>query len=113
VHGNIGPYTLLQLPVALAVEGGGSLAFALSGVHPNPSSGRTLEVNFTLPSGDRAMLEVMDVAGRRVMSREVGDLGAGPHSIDLARDRTLPPGVYLVRLTQGAHVQTTRAAVLD
>ena len=113
VHGNLGPYTLLQLSGTTDVGGSAGYAFALNGVRPNPSSGRALSVYFTLPSDERASLEVLDVAGRRVLGREVGTLGAGPHSVDLNRGRTLPSGVYLVRLTQGARVLSTRAAVLN
>jgi hypothetical protein len=113
VHGNVGPYTLLQLPVALSVPGGESYAFALEGVRPNPAVGRSLSVRFTLPSAERAMLEVVDIAGRRVLEREVGSLGAGPHSVDLSRDRALPSGLYLVRLTQGPNIRIARAAVLN
>jgi len=113
VHGNIGPYTLLMLPVALSVTPPSGYEFGLEGVHPNPSAGRTLSVYFTLPSAEHATLEVMDVAGRRVLSREVGSLGAGPHAVDLARDRVLPAGVYLVRLTQGERAHTARAAVVN
>jgi hypothetical protein len=113
VHGNVGPYTLLQLPVALSVPGGGSYAFALEGARPNPAVGRALSVYFTLPGAERAELELIDVAGRRVLQREVGSLGAGPHAVDLSRDRVLPSGLYLVRLTQGTNVRTMRAAVLN
>jgi hypothetical protein len=113
VHGNIGPYTLLQLSAPLSVSEGGSYAFALEGARPNPVVGRSLSVYFTLPSAERAELELIDVAGRRVLEREVGSLGAGPHAVDLARDRALPSGLYLVRLTQGANVRITRAAVLN
>jgi hypothetical protein len=113
VHGNVGPYTLLQLSGTTAVEGATAYSFALNGVRPNPAAGRKLSVYFTLPSAERAMLEVIDIAGRRVVEREVGSLGAGPHSVDLSRDRVLPSGLYLVRLTQGANVRITRAAVLN
>ena len=113
VHGNVGPYTLLQLPVALSVPTAGAWAFSLEGARPNPVVGRSLSVYFTLPSADRAVLELIDIAGRRVLEREVGSLGAGPHAVDLARAHALPAGVYLVRLTQGPNVRTTRAAVMN
>jgi hypothetical protein len=32
--------------------------------------------------------------------------------VDLAAGRRLPPGLYLVRLTQGANTRVTRVAVL-
>ena len=104
---------MVALPVALSVSGGSSYAFALEGVRPNPVVGRAISAYFTLPSAERAMLELIDIAGRRVLEWEVGSLGAGPHSVDLSRDRVLPTGLYLVRLTQGPNVRTTRAAVLN
>ena len=113
LHGNIGPYTLLQLPVALAVEGGAGYAFALDEVKPNPALGRKLSVRFTLADREPAELEMLDIAGRRVWSREVGALGAGPHEVSLGVGRALPPGLYLVRLTEGPNVRTARAAILN
>jgi hypothetical protein len=55
---------------------------------------------------------MVDVSGRRVMAREVGSLGAGRHAVDLAAGRHLPPGLYLVRLTQGPNSRVVRTAVL-
>jgi hypothetical protein len=48
-----------------------------------------------------------------IASRDVGALGAGRHVVDLAGERRLAAGVYLVRLTQGGQQRTTRAVVLD
>ncbi len=44
--------------------------------------------------------------------RQVGGPGAGRHAVDLAEGRQLPPGLYLVRLTQGVHSRVVRTAVL-
>ena len=52
------------------------------------------------------------MTGRRVVSRNVGALGAGPHAVDLAEGRQLAPGIYMVRLTQGERSRVVRAAVL-
>jgi hypothetical protein len=89
-----------------------ALAFALEGVRPNPSHGEGLTVAFTLPTAATAKLELLDVSGRRVVGREVGSLGIGRHQLDLASGARLAPGLYLLRLTQGANTRTTRAAVL-
>jgi len=69
-------------------------------------------VDFSLASSRPATLEVLDVAGRRVMVREVGSLGAGPHSVDLEQGHALAAGLYLVRLEAGASSRTARVAVL-
>ena len=101
--------TWVDLP---AREGDGSFAFALGGVRPNPSQGGRLSVAFTLPTTAPAKLELVDVSGRRVVEREVGSLGAGPHTLDLGQGQHLAPGIYLVRLTQGTNTRTSRVAVL-
>ena len=59
-----------------------------------------------------ATLELMDVSGRRVMTREVGQFGAGAHTLRLDGERTLPAGVYFGRLTQGARSISTRGVIL-
>jgi hypothetical protein len=69
-------------------------------------------VAFTLPTTAPAKLELVDVSGRRVVEREVGSLGAGPHTLDLGQGTRLAPGLYLVRLTQGTNTRTLRVAVL-
>jgi hypothetical protein len=85
------------------------LSFALDPVRPNPSHGGTLTVHFTLPTDAPARLELLDVAGRRIATHEVG---AGQHTLDLGAGQNLAPGLYLVRLTQGTNTRTTRVAVL-
>jgi len=69
-------------------------------------------VSFSLPSAQRATLELLDVTGRRIVRREVGSFGVGPRTLDLSQGQHLAPGLYLVRLTQGANTRTTRVAVL-
>ena len=112
VNGNESAFAALGPDETVDVGEGGPLAFALQGLHPNPSRGDRLRVRFVLPSGAPARLEVLDVRGRRVASRDVGSLGAGHHSVDLANGRRLSPGVYLVRLRQGENVGTTRVVVV-
>jgi hypothetical protein len=82
-------------------------AFALEGFVPNPSI-RDASIAFTLPAPGLAILEVTDIAGRRVFRRDVGALGAGRHVLKLDSAAPLGPGVYLIRLTRGAHAVGTR-----
>jgi hypothetical protein len=89
-----------------------TLAFALEPVRPNPSRGGALTVRFTLAGPAAASLELLDVAGRCIAARDVGSLGAGSHALDLGQGQHLAPGLYLVRLTQGANTRVTRVAVL-
>jgi hypothetical protein len=40
-------------------------------------------------------------------------LGPGRHTIDLAASAKLAPGVYLVRLAQGANQRSMRVSVIE
>jgi hypothetical protein len=86
------------------------LKLALDGLRPNPAV-NDLIVSFTLPSGDEARLDFLDVAGRSVLARELAGLGPGRHTLRLGG---APPasGVYFIRLTQNGRSVTSRAAVL-
>jgi hypothetical protein len=103
-------------PVALApaprIPPAGASAlveFALRGVRPQPSRG-PMTISFSLADDGPASLELHDVAGRRLMTREVGAMGPGAHTVELSE--TLPAGIYLVRLTQGSRALTRKAIVL-
>jgi hypothetical protein len=84
---------------------------ALQGLRPNPTI-RDALVAFSLPDASPARLELLDLAGREILAREVGDLGVGNHVVNLSAGRALAPGIYLVRLTRGARSLTARAVVL-
>ena len=62
-------------------------------------------MRFSLPTDAPARLDLLDVAGRRIASHEVD---AGQHTLDIGEGQRLAPGLYLVRLTQGANTRTTR-----
>ena len=83
----------------------------LAGVRPNPS-GNEFTVAFTLPDASQARIELMDLAGRRLVVRDLGGLGRGSHVVSLPEVRTLPAGVYLVRLSQGGRSLTRRGVVI-
>jgi hypothetical protein len=112
VHGNASGFASMQPTWTAGVDEAAPLAFALEGVRPNPTRSEALSVAFTLPVPAPARLELLDVSGRRVAEHEVGALGAGRHRVSLASGPRLAPGLYLVRLTQGANVRVTRVAVL-
>jgi hypothetical protein len=90
-----------------------SLDFALERVRPNPARASDLNVQFALPTAAAARLELLDISGRLVASREVGSLGAGRHSVNLTEGRKIAPGLYWVRLAQGANWRGTRVAVIE
>lgn len=84
---------------------------ALHGARPNPSlSG--LSAAFTLPDAAAARLDLTDLAGRRITTRDVGALGPGEHVVNLTEGRRLAPGVYMLRLTRGGESLTARAVVI-
>jgi len=87
--------------------------FALESVRPNPASDGNLLVRFALPAQSPARLELFNPTGRAVVSREVGSLGPGEHTVNLAEGVRLPSGLYFVHLRQGTSEKTTRVIVLD
>jgi len=88
-----------------------SLVLALEGARPNPAVG-PLTVAFTLPRAAPATLALLDVSGRQVLEREVGDLGPGRHVLHLGECGCTPPGMYWVRLAQAGRSLVKRAAVI-
>lgn len=92
----------------------------LTSASPNPSALSIQEITpapattasrvvFTLPSAAPARLELLDVSGRRVVSRSL-ELSAGEHEIALF-DHGAAAGVYFVRLSQGLSFATRRIVV--
>jgi tripartite motif-containing protein 71 len=115
-HGNESPFATVGPGGTVDVPGPQpSLTFALDPTWPNPATGRALTARFTLPRAAAARLELIDVVGRRVAFREVGGLGAGTHTVDLASagGRTIEAGVYFMRLSQGENAAVRRLVVLD
>jgi len=101
----------LEVAAPLAVQTSGEARLSLRGVFPNPSSGRST-LWFSLASSAPARLEILDLGGRRVFEREVGSMGAGFHVLPIDQERSLPIGVYVVRLSQGGRVVTNKATVI-
>jgi hypothetical protein len=84
---------------------------AITGVRPNPTE-QDLVVSFSLPDGAPARFEVMDVAGRRILSRHVNGMGPGSHVLNLTSGRVLPSGTYMIRLSHAGQTRITRAMVI-
>jgi hypothetical protein len=87
-------------------------AFALRGARPNPVAGQA-SIEFTLPDAAPATLELLDIAGRRVWSQDVGALGGGAHRVQVASGRALAPGLYVVRLSRGSVTQSCKLVRLQ
>jgi len=82
----------------------------LEGARPNPSPG-AVTVAFTLGSDAPATLELLDLAGRRVLAREVGSLGRGEHVLRVAEPGALRAGLYLARLVQERSTLTAKVVI--
>jgi sugar lactone lactonase YvrE len=114
-NGNESAYALVGPGQTVDVAPGGPtpIEFALDGARPNPARGGRMLVSFALPGNAPATLELFDLAGRRIVGRDVGMLGAGRHAVDLASGHRLPAGMYVIRLTQGGNRRVVRAAVME
>ena len=88
-----------------------AFSFGIEGVRPNPAEG-AISVAFALETAAPARLEVVDVAGRRVLAEEVGALGPGEHVLPLEKTARLPAGIYTVRLSQSGRLVMARAAIV-
>ncbi len=91
-------------------SGDGAAAFGLLRVGAAPGGGG-LRVELALGDDGHASVELLDIAGRRVATRDLGAPGTGRLVVEL-RER-LPAGVYLVRLTQGPRSAVRKAVVLE
>ncbi len=98
---------------AVAALGATGATFALDAPSPNPGRGDGLSVRFALRASTAARLELLDVTGRRVLTREVGALGPGWHRVNLAAGRRLAPGIYHLRLVQAGETRRVRWVVLE
>ena len=80
---------------------------ALEAPRPNPSrQGVTLAL--ALPDERPARLDVLDLAGRRIATRDLAGLGPGRHVIALPEIERLGAGLYLVQLQQRAGIRQTK-----
>lgn len=86
-------------------------SLAIQSVRPNPAS-RDVWVSYSLPAAGPATLELLDVAGRRVMRRVV-EPRAGAFTVNLGNDARLRPGLYLVRLSQAGRSETARVTIVQ
>jgi len=84
---------------------------SLTGAVPNPSPSG-LHARFALHDASPATLTLYDLSGRLRSRVEVGPLGAGRHTVDLAAGLDLEAGLYWIRLEQAGSVLTRRAALV-
>jgi hypothetical protein len=72
---------------------------ALLGIRPNPTRLSAL-IEYSLENWSPARIELVDVAGRSVLRRDLGTPGPGRHALMLQPDSGTRTGMYVVRLTQ-------------
>jgi len=84
---------------------------ALAGMVPNPADAG-VRVAFSLPVAGPGIVELIDVAGRRMRWRDLSAFGPGRHVVDLGAGAPVPPGFYLVRLVYGDRILTARGTVI-
>ncbi len=85
--------------------------FELSSVGPNPTRG-AFTARFTLKREASAVIEIVDIAGRRVHSEPAGGLGPGNHVVRFGSENGLAPGIYVVRLKEGELEQRKKIVVV-
>jgi hypothetical protein len=85
------------------LSGAGSIGFAVS---PNPVRGNFANVRYIVPPGVRAGITVSDAAGRVLHSSF--DIRNSSFRLDL---RSMPAGLYLVRLCAGGLTATRKLVV--
>ena len=84
---------------------------ARRGFQPNPSSGKP-QIRFTLTSSRPAKLQLLDIAGRLLMTREIQAPTPGNHQLTVTTPHGLEPGVYFISVRQDGKVVTRRGVVV-
>jgi hypothetical protein len=102
--------SLLRFSDPVVVDVPASVNLALRGFQPNPATSRSAIV-FSLPDARPTRLEVVDVRGKIMLSREVGTLGPGTHSLSLSESGRLGAGVYWLRLVRPDATLTRKGVV--
>ncbi len=80
---------------------------------PNPTRSGALKLEISLPGSGPAHVEIVDLAGRRIASRELRGDAPGTRYVDLSTDRRVAPGLYFARVTQGGRTGAARLVVMD
>jgi photosystem II stability/assembly factor-like uncharacterized protein len=90
-----------------------TLPVALAPPSPNPlRSGNAVSVRFELGKADRASLRLFDVRGREVSALQSLPFEAGEHELSWPI-RSLPPGLYFLRLSTSQGSRSAKLTVLN
>ena len=85
-------------------------AFQLAAPRPNPFTSQT-RFELSLDETDELTVAVHDALGRRVALLHDGTLRPGTYTLSLNAS-ALPPGLYLIRATDGRGTTATRSVAL-
>jgi arabinogalactan endo-1,4-beta-galactosidase len=80
-------------------------------VYPNPSADGNFVVTFDLPASATVGLEVSALDGRRLMTKSLNKLVAGQHRLQIEETQGLPPGMYLLKVDFGDHVEARKLVI--
>ena len=80
-------------------------------VGPNPATQGQLTVEFALRDGSPARLELLDVAGRVLRTRDIASPTPGGHMLEFSEAAALRPGIYFLRLRQSGSESRARVAI--
>jgi hypothetical protein len=115
VHGNVSPYALLTPAATLDAPGATPRGVSLSPVAPNPVRDDA-SFHFTLPREADTRLAIHDAFGREVCVLVRGPSPAGEHTVRWegrdATGRTVPSGIYFVRLDAAGRSLRSRFAMI-
>ena len=96
---------------AISVRTPRHLSFAIQGFLPNPARAGDVTMSFSLAEPGDARIEIFDVSGRRSAVRDARGLPAGVQVTTLTEVKSLPSGLYFVRLSQAGRTRTSRLAI--
>jgi hypothetical protein len=82
-------------------------------VLPNPVRGGDLVVEYASATRAPARIELFDLAGRRIVAREIAAGEPGTHRLPVMDRGRLEAGIYFLRLHHAGRTSTARAIVLD
>ncbi len=105
-----GPMGIPSIYAEVAVDGDGPRRFSLGPASPNPFRSTT-QLVLTVETAQRLTVVVFDALGRRVAMLHDGAIAAGSYPLTFDAG-ALPPGLYVVRVTDGQGGTATRAAAL-
>jgi len=80
--------------------------------YPNPFAGQALQAWLSLPDAEPAELSLFDLKGSRIAQEVVPVSPSGQLFIRVHLPDELPPGVYMVRLSQSRRVFSTKVSIL-